>query len=121
MMLELFVAFLQAFIFSLLASVFIGQIREAHDHADVERSPAATRRSGRRRDIARASPCARTYPAERSGKSVETRVSLTDGGDAMPRGADVSREHDFGDSTMVHTILPLLQAAADDGVAARAA
>lgn len=30
MMLELFVAFLQAFIFSLLASVFIGQIREAH-------------------------------------------------------------------------------------------
>jgi len=28
MMLELFVAFLQAFIFSLLASVFIGQIRE---------------------------------------------------------------------------------------------
>ncbi|MFL5617611.1 MAG: F0F1 ATP synthase subunit A [Gemmatimonadaceae bacterium] len=29
MMLELFVAFLQAFIFSLLASVFIGQIREA--------------------------------------------------------------------------------------------
>lgn len=30
MVLELFVAFLQAFIFSLLASVFIGQIREAH-------------------------------------------------------------------------------------------
>ena len=30
MMLELFVALLQAFIFSLLASVFIGQIREAH-------------------------------------------------------------------------------------------
>lgn len=30
MLLELFVAFLQAFIFSLLASVFIGQIREAH-------------------------------------------------------------------------------------------
>jgi F-type H+-transporting ATPase subunit a len=30
MMLELFVAFLQAFIFSLLAAVFIGQIREAH-------------------------------------------------------------------------------------------
>jgi F-type H+-transporting ATPase subunit a len=30
MMLELFVAFLQAFIFSLLASVFIGQIRESH-------------------------------------------------------------------------------------------
>ena len=30
MMLELFVAFLQAFIFSLLSSVFIGQIREAH-------------------------------------------------------------------------------------------
>ena len=30
MMLELFVSFLQAFIFSLLASVFIGQIREAH-------------------------------------------------------------------------------------------
>ena len=30
MILELFVAFLQAFIFSLLASVFIGQIREAH-------------------------------------------------------------------------------------------
>ena len=30
MMLELFVAFLQAYIFSLLASVFIGQIREAH-------------------------------------------------------------------------------------------
>lgn len=30
MMLELFVAFLQAFIFSLLASVFIGQVREAH-------------------------------------------------------------------------------------------
>ena len=30
MMLELFVAFLQAFIFSLLASVFIGQIRTAH-------------------------------------------------------------------------------------------
>ncbi len=30
MMLELFVAFLQAFIFSLLASVFIGQISEAH-------------------------------------------------------------------------------------------
>jgi F-type H+-transporting ATPase subunit a len=30
MFLELFVAFLQAFIFSLLASVFIGQIREAH-------------------------------------------------------------------------------------------
>lgn len=29
-MLELFVAFLQAFIFTLLASVFIGQIREAH-------------------------------------------------------------------------------------------
>jgi len=29
MMLELFVAFLQAFIFSLLAAVFIGQIREA--------------------------------------------------------------------------------------------
>ena len=28
MMLELFVAFLQAFIFALLASVFIGQIRE---------------------------------------------------------------------------------------------
>jgi F-type H+-transporting ATPase subunit a len=30
MLLEVFVAFLQAFIFSLLASVFIGQIREAH-------------------------------------------------------------------------------------------
>ena len=30
MILELFVAFLQAFIFALLASVFIGQIREAH-------------------------------------------------------------------------------------------
>jgi F-type H+-transporting ATPase subunit a len=30
MMLELFVSFLQAFIFTLLASVFIGQIREAH-------------------------------------------------------------------------------------------
>ena len=30
MILEIFVAFLQAFIFSLLASVFIGQIREAH-------------------------------------------------------------------------------------------
>ncbi|MFL5577330.1 MAG: F0F1 ATP synthase subunit A [Gemmatimonadaceae bacterium] len=30
MLLELFVAFLQAFIFSLLASVFIGQIRSAH-------------------------------------------------------------------------------------------
>jgi F-type H+-transporting ATPase subunit a len=30
MMLELFVAFLQAFIFALLASVFIGQIRSAH-------------------------------------------------------------------------------------------
>ncbi len=30
MILELFVAFLQAFIFSLLASVFIGQMREAH-------------------------------------------------------------------------------------------
>lgn len=30
MMLELFVAFLQAFIFTLLAAVFIGQIREAH-------------------------------------------------------------------------------------------
>jgi F-type H+-transporting ATPase subunit a len=30
MMLELFVAFLQAFIFALLAAVFIGQIREAH-------------------------------------------------------------------------------------------
>ncbi len=30
MMLEIFVAVLQAFIFSLLASVFIGQIREAH-------------------------------------------------------------------------------------------
>ena len=30
MMLELFVAFLQAYIFSLLSSVFIGQIREAH-------------------------------------------------------------------------------------------
>jgi F-type H+-transporting ATPase subunit a len=30
MFLELFVAFLQAFIFALLASVFIGQIREAH-------------------------------------------------------------------------------------------
>jgi F-type H+-transporting ATPase subunit a len=29
MMLELFVAFLQAFIFALLASVFIGQMREA--------------------------------------------------------------------------------------------
>ena len=28
MMLELFVAFLQAFIFTLLSSVFIGQIRE---------------------------------------------------------------------------------------------
>jgi F-type H+-transporting ATPase subunit a len=28
--LELFVSFLQAFIFTLLASVFIGQIREAH-------------------------------------------------------------------------------------------
>jgi F-type H+-transporting ATPase subunit a len=30
MLLELFVAFLQAFIFALLAAVFIGQIREAH-------------------------------------------------------------------------------------------
>jgi F-type H+-transporting ATPase subunit a len=30
MMLELFVAFLQAFIFALLSAVFIGQIREAH-------------------------------------------------------------------------------------------
>lgn len=30
MMLEIFVSFLQAFIFTLLASVFIGQIREAH-------------------------------------------------------------------------------------------
>ncbi|MEO8623387.1 MAG: F0F1 ATP synthase subunit A, partial [bacterium] len=30
MMLELFVSFLQAFIFSLLASVFIGQMREGH-------------------------------------------------------------------------------------------
>ncbi|MEO5818274.1 MAG: F0F1 ATP synthase subunit A [Gemmatimonadaceae bacterium] len=30
MMLELFVSFLQAFIFSLLASVFIGQMRESH-------------------------------------------------------------------------------------------
>jgi len=29
-MLELFVAFLQAFIFTLLACVFIGQMREAH-------------------------------------------------------------------------------------------
>jgi F-type H+-transporting ATPase subunit a len=29
-MLELFVAFLQAFIFTLLTSVFIGQVREAH-------------------------------------------------------------------------------------------
>jgi F-type H+-transporting ATPase subunit a len=29
MLLELFVAFLQAFIFAMLASVFIGQIREA--------------------------------------------------------------------------------------------
>ena len=29
-MLELFVAFLQAFIFTMLSSVFIGQIREAH-------------------------------------------------------------------------------------------
>jgi F-type H+-transporting ATPase subunit a len=29
-MLELFVSFLQAFIFTLLACVFIGQIREAH-------------------------------------------------------------------------------------------
>jgi F-type H+-transporting ATPase subunit a len=29
-MLELFVSFLQAFIFTLLASVFIGQMREAH-------------------------------------------------------------------------------------------
>ena len=28
--LELFVSFLQAFIFTLLASVFIGQIRESH-------------------------------------------------------------------------------------------
>ncbi len=30
MLLELFVAFLQAFIFALLSAVFIGQIREAH-------------------------------------------------------------------------------------------
>ena len=30
MMLEIFVSFLQAFIFALLASVFIGQVREAH-------------------------------------------------------------------------------------------
>jgi F-type H+-transporting ATPase subunit a len=30
MLLELFVAFLQAFIFTLLSAVFIGQIREAH-------------------------------------------------------------------------------------------
>jgi len=30
MVLEIFVAFLQAFIFALLAAVFIGQIREAH-------------------------------------------------------------------------------------------
>ena len=30
MLLELFVSFLQAFIFTLLSSVFIGQIREAH-------------------------------------------------------------------------------------------
>jgi F-type H+-transporting ATPase subunit a len=30
MFLELLVAFIQAFIFSLLAAVFIGQIREAH-------------------------------------------------------------------------------------------
>jgi F-type H+-transporting ATPase subunit a len=29
MLLELFVAFLQAFIFAMLASVFIGQIRES--------------------------------------------------------------------------------------------
>jgi hypothetical protein len=35
------------------------------------------------------------YPAERPAKSVETRVSVTDGGDAMPRGADVSRMHDL--------------------------
>jgi F-type H+-transporting ATPase subunit a len=28
--LELFISFLQAFIFALLASIFIGQIREAH-------------------------------------------------------------------------------------------
>ncbi|MGH2671315.1 MAG: F0F1 ATP synthase subunit A, partial [bacterium] len=30
MMLEIFIAFLQAFIFTLLSTVFIGQIREAH-------------------------------------------------------------------------------------------
>ena len=30
MMLELFVSFLQAFVFALLASVFIGQMREGH-------------------------------------------------------------------------------------------
>jgi F-type H+-transporting ATPase subunit a len=29
-LLEIFVAFLQAFIFTLLSAVFIGQIREAH-------------------------------------------------------------------------------------------
>jgi len=36
-----------------------------------------------------------TYPAERSEKSVETRVSSTDGGAVRPRGADVSRMHDW--------------------------
>jgi len=30
-----------------------------------------------------------TYPTERSEKSVETRVSSTDGGAVRPRGADV--------------------------------
>jgi hypothetical protein len=35
------------------------------------------------------------YPAERPEKSVETRVSPTDGGEAMPRGADVQRMHDL--------------------------
>jgi len=30
MLLEIFIAFLQAFIFTMLSSVFIGQIREAH-------------------------------------------------------------------------------------------
>jgi hypothetical protein len=38
-------------------------------------------------------PCVR-YSAERPGKSVETRVSVTDGGELMPRALTIHYQHD---------------------------
>ena len=69
MMLEMFVAFLQAFIFSLLAAVFIGQIREARITRDgqLERLRTASCRL-----TAEAVHCRRADSAPRAGSTRST-------------------------------------------------